>query len=192
MKKILFALSFIFILVGSCYVRGDNGENEWNVTWYTIDRITEDFNSSICSETWPAGNFSYDWRAGVVYDDMSNYVGFIATTHIYSKGGKYKFRAYGDDYISVSIDGDEILKTTKIEGAKEVEVEIPKGTHILEVRYKETCCRAKVWFSTDKELFEKNSSVSQLHLIIGIVLVVASIITATFLLKKFGLKNENK
>ena len=188
MKKILLAISFIFILVGSCYVRGDNGENEWNVTWYTIDRITEDFKSSIGSETWPAGNFSYNWGGGMVYDDMPNYVGFIATTHIYSKGGKYKFRAYGDDYISVSIDGNEILNTTKIKGAKEVEVDIPKGTHTLEVRYKETCCKARVWFSTDKELFEKNSSASYLYPIIGIVLIIVSIITATFLIKKLWIK----
>ena len=193
MRGLAVITCFIFaILCVGFLPENTMADGEWNVRWYDLNKLTLEYETLLGTETWPAGNFSYNWKTGVLYEKRVNYVGFIATSSLHFDGGKYKFRAYADDSISVRLDEKEILNTTKAKGWAEVEIEIPKGLHILEVRYKETCCSARVSFSFTQNrtgLEENTSSESHDFLkIVIVLLIIVAVVAAVFIFKKVFIK----
>ena len=154
----------------------------WHVKWYEIDRSSHEFKKFLGSENWSVGSFNKNWGHGTLYDDAKDYVGFIATSTIYSDGKNYTFELYNvDDEATLFLDGKEILHTLS---RKSVDIYIPKGEHTLEIKYIETCCKASIGFSTNESLFIKkqfNNASNKIFVGIAIgIIILATIITIIY------------
>ena len=161
-KIILCLLLFTFPIYGFESVFAGN---YWDVEWYKVspDRYevrkngieVHEFEEFLGSEKWQAGNFYYDWGKGIVYnEEYWDYIGFIATTKIYSEGGNYTFILYDvNDVAILSIDGEEIICT---DDEASVNLNISAGSHTLQIRWEEHCCYASIGFYTSNEsIFSK-------------------------------------
>ncbi len=173
MKAVAFAILFLTIF-GMNYFT--TSENVWYVEWYKLSKTTYDFEEIIGYENWTAGNFEYNWHHDYVYDNMRDRVGFIATTKIYSDGGRYKFELYNvDDEATLFLDDEKIIHTI---GRKSVEINISKGVHTLKIEWQEHCCGASIGFSTDEELFVKKNFND--YFIIELIIAIIALFSVTF------------
>ena len=155
LKQIVFRsllLVLLLLLLPSFYTTAT-----WDVKWYSINEDTYDFEELLGEESWPNGGFFHDWDYSVVFSSRKDYVGFVASTPIYSNGDSYKFSLFDvNDEATVYIDNREILSYNEIFdmlNKKSIRVEIQSGYHELKVVYIEDCCQASVGFSADDTLF---------------------------------------
>lgn len=165
-------------------------EDKWHVEWYKINKNTLEFEKLIGTETWPAGNFEYDWLISPVYDNMRDYIGFIAVTKIYSRGGTYKFMLYNvNDVATLFVDDEEILHVT---GTKWVEVNLSKGMHTLKIEWKEYCCSASIGFRTNETLYMQNKNNKRLPIeaTFLFILIIACAIFISIYLSLYIIKDK--
>ncbi|HEC82711.1 MAG TPA: hypothetical protein ENI53_02365 [Thermoplasmatales archaeon] len=181
MNKILIC-TVIFLFFTIVYFDCSIAENKWRVEWYKINKDTHEFEELIGRENWTAGNFEYNWLNNHVYDEIRDYVGFIAEIKIYSDDKVYEFKLYEvDEEARIIIDDKEILKTTTY--MENIKVNLSKGIHTLKIEWKEYCCLAIIGFSTDEKLFIerefKNNKNIELLLIV-LIFVSIGIISLKF------------
>ncbi len=173
MRSPAIALVLFIILTGNAGAAGN--DNHWQVKWYTVDKDTYAFGELVGEENWTAGSFHHDWEYGMVYNMTKNYIGFIATTEIYSRGKTYEFRLYDvDDFAVVYIDGEEIFSS---ENQEYFQVFIPEGVHNLTIKWQEYCCEARIGFSADDSLFveKQTGDFVTLYALIAAALIIAGI-----------------
>lgn len=149
----LVILSLIALVISGSYVTAS-----WNVEWYTVNEDSYKFEDLLGKETWPTGDFSYDWAYTDVFSTSKDYVGFIATTDIYANGDTYKISLFDvNDEATVYIDGREVLsynELTDMLDRKSTNVDLTYGRHELQIEFIEACCQASIGFSAENTLFD--------------------------------------
>ncbi len=147
----------VCVLILTVTVTGANSSQKdmptyWRVIWYSVDPKSHVFTEPLGMDNWSTTNLDFNWGHQSLYDGKRDYVGFIAEATVYSTGDNYTFTVgVIEDKITVSLDGTDILQIDRNLGGNpgKVEMFVTKGTHHLQLTYVETCCSARLNFSTD-------------------------------------------
>ncbi|HEC77202.1 MAG TPA: hypothetical protein ENI33_08125 [Thermoplasmatales archaeon] len=186
MKRVSICIVIILFL-STVYFDCAVAENKWRVEWYKINKDTHEFEELVGRENWTAGNFEYNWLNNHVYNEIRDYIGFIAETKIYSDGGEYEFKLYEiDEEARIIIDDEEVLHSTTY--MENIKVNLSKGIHTLKIEWKEYCCLASIGFSTDEKLFVEKEFKSDKN--IELILVAFILVSAGIIILKFHERKE--